>query len=493
MNIVAVNGVELAYETFGHPNDPVVLLVAGQSSSMDSWDIDFCEQLAGGGRYVIRYDARDTGQSTSYPADSVPPYSLADLGEDVVALLAELDHQAAHLVGVSQGGALVSYVAVQHPERVRSLTLIATGPGAPGSEGLPAMSDRLRNYFSNHTTDVSSRAGYVEHVLDSQIALAGAAGVDPARVRAMAGAEYDRTPDVRSAFNHQRMGAAPNLRAKLRSITAPTLVVQGADDELFAAGHSAALVDEIPGAELLTLDHMGHQVPPPATWPVLVPALLKHTSGGWDAEAGRLATRGRAAGDPPTAWFDRLYQAGDEGRVDLPWNRSGPHDLLVEWLAGEAGRGRSAVVVGCGLGADAEYLAGLGWDTLGFDVSPHAIRLAGQRHPGSRVKYRAASLFELPSAWRHVFDLVVEIFTVQSLPRTVRAEATAAVSSLVAPGGRLLVISGIDGAWPVAKDEPPWPLTEPELAAFAQDGLSAVQLGRVGPDGRPRWRGVFRR
>jgi len=179
--------------------------------------------------------------------------------------------------------------------------------------------------------------------------------------------------------------------------------------------------------------------------------------------------------------------------VDMPWNRSAPQPLLVDWLAGERGHGRTAVVVGCGLGADAEFLAELGWDTLGFDVSPNAIRLAEQRHPGSKVKYRAASLFQLPSGWRRAFALVVEIYTVQALPREVRADATAAVGSLVAPGGRLLVVQGVHGRWPGEADLPPWPLTAEEVAAFGQDGLSAVDISQIGADEQVRWRGVFQR
>ncbi len=217
MSIVAVNGVELEYQTFGHPNDPAVLLISGQSSSMDGWDIEFCQRIAAGGRYVIRYDQRDTGGSSSFPVDAPPAYGLADLAEDGLALLAELDHQAAHLAGISQGGAVAMYLAARHPERVLSLTLIATGVGAPGSSGLPPMSDRLRAYFDEQKSpDLSSREGYVEHVLAVETALAGAAGTDADRVRTAAGATYDRSRDVRTAFNHQRMRSSGlDLRAEL--------------------------------------------------------------------------------------------------------------------------------------------------------------------------------------------------------------------------------------------------------------------------------------
>jgi SAM-dependent methyltransferase len=115
----------------------------------------------------------------------------------------------------------------------------------------------------------------------------------------------------------------------------------------------------------------------------------------WDVRADELSTRAIAAGEP-TAWFDRLYSAAEAGEVSMPWDRDAPHALLEQWAGDVRGQGRRAVVVGSGLGADAEYLARRGSATTGFDVAPTAVRLARERHPGTSVDYRVADLLDLP-------------------------------------------------------------------------------------------------
>lgn len=217
----------------------------------------------------------------------------------------------------------------------------------------------------------------------------------------------------------------------------------------------------------------------------------------WEEEEVRLLERARAAGDP-TGWFDELYAAGASGRITLPWSRTDPHPLLHDWAldTGLRGAGRTAIVVGCALGADAEYVAGLGFETAAFDVSPTAIGLARHRHPGSPVAYEVADLLVPPADWERAFDLVVEIITVQSLPQPFRAQAIAAVGRLVAPGGTLFVVAAAhhDGAPPGPAD--PWPLTRAEVQAFAADGLVVSSIDMVDAPGRPgdvRWRGVFTR
>ena len=134
----------------------------------------------------------------------------------------------------------------------------------------------------------------------------------------------------------------------------------------------------------------------------------------WDAAGDRLAARALRAGRP-TAWFEELYAAGARDEIDMPWNRSSPAPLLTDWLS-RPGAGRSAVVVGCGLGADAEFVASRGFATTAFDIAETAIRTAQARYPTSAVRYRTADLFALPAGWRQAFDLVVEIITVQALP-----------------------------------------------------------------------------
>lgn len=212
-----------------------------------------------------------------------------------------------------------------------------------------------------------------------------------------------------------------------------------------------------------------------------------------DRDANRLAGPSLAAGDP-TGWFDRLYLEAADGAAIVPWDRGGPNPHLVSWADGRAGPAGTAVVVGCGLGGDSEYVATLGYDTTAFDVSPAGVAGARARYPQSVVTYEVASLFELPARWAAAFDLVVESHTVQSLPVPLHADATAAVRSLVAPGGTLLVIGAV-GAEGVEVDGPPWPLTPAEVGEFARDGLVLVRSRQV-PDASgvaARWQVELRR
>jgi SAM-dependent methyltransferase len=194
--------------------------------------------------------------------------------------------------------------------------------------------------------------------------------------------------------------------------------------------------------------------------------------------------------DEPTAWFEPLYVAATEGRAQIPWDRGGdPHALLVDWA-----RRRRALVIGAGLGDDAEFIASLGFRTLAFDVAPTAVELARSRHPGSDVDYVVGNLLDPPPEWRGTFDLVFESLTVQSMPPAVHAQAIAAVSSMVAPGGTLLVIAtqaraGSEGA-------PPWPLTRAEVESFASGDLRPVRIEEIPATDDPaivRWRAEFRK
>lgn len=201
------------------------------------------------------------------------------------------------------------------------------------------------------------------------------------------------------------------------------------------------------------------------------------------------------AAEDATAWFEKLYVAAESGAADVPWDRPQATPLLVDWAdaAGVDGRGRSALVVGCGLGRDAEFVAGRGFTTTAFDIAPTAVRLARARHPGSPVTYVVADLLDPPPSWRHGFDLVVESNTVQALPRRLRDRAIAAVGALVAPHGTLLVLGAVGS--PGDHGGPPWPLTRDEVLAFAGGGPPLVSLEQVPAGGDPgvlRWRAVFR-
>lgn len=196
----------------------------------------------------------------------------------------------------------------------------------------------------------------------------------------------------------------------------------------------------------------------------------------------------------PTAFFEPLYAAAAAGQGAVPWDRGGPHPLIEEWAQETSGGERCALVVGAGLGADAELFAQRGFEVVGFDISPTAIASARQRFPGSKVDYRVADLLDPPPEWSQAFDLVVESLTVQSMPRQFHRPAIANVALMVAPGGTLLVVATARDEGAETADGPPWPLTRSEVEAFAGEELAAVEIEEIRAPGVPaRWRAQFHR
>ena len=276
--IVHANGVDLCVQTFGDQSDPAILLIMGLAASMDWWEDDFCERLAAGRRFVIRYDHRDTGQSASY-APGAPAYTGDDLVADAIGVLDALDVGSAHVVGLSMGGALGQVMALDHRERVASLTLIATSPAGPGEPDLPDMTAEGRAAFGQATEpDWSDRAAVIDYA--TQLARACASRSRPFDEQAMRelwGRVLDRTTDIESSMkNHYAVDGRGRWRERLGDIDAPTLVIHGTEDPVFPLGHGEALAREIPGAELLTLEGSGHELAR-RDWQVVVPAILSLT------------------------------------------------------------------------------------------------------------------------------------------------------------------------------------------------------------------------
>lgn len=187
--------------------------------------------------------------------------------------------------------------------------------------------------------------------------------------------------------------------------------------------------------------------------------------------ARELAQQSIRNGDP-TGWFETLYKEGEEGKSIVPWaDRNQNPNLLAFWNSHPLPtEGKSALVVGCGFGNDAEQLARWGFETCAFDVSETAIRLARKRAPESHVDFRVANLFDPPAEWRSHFDFVFEANTVQALPRSVRTRAIERIAAFVKPGGNLLVIARAR-----EENDPegqiPWPLSRNEMAQFERFGL----------------------
>ena len=198
----------------------------------------------------------------------------------------------------------------------------------------------------------------------------------------------------------------------------------------------------------------------------------------------------------PVEAFEVMYAAARRGDGRIPWDRDEPSSLLKDWVHNADVGGRRTLVVGCGYGRDAEYLARAGAKVTAFDVSPTAISDARQRHASSAVHYVVADLLAPPRAWRHAFELVVEDVTVQAVPDPVRADMIASISSFVAPGGTLLVLAAAGGDTQPGRPGPPWPLSRLEIDAFTADGLSPVAVEQHEDNAQrytTRWRAHFTR
>jgi pimeloyl-ACP methyl ester carboxylesterase len=271
--MLPVNGIELCAETFGEAADPALLLIAGGASSMDWWEDEFCRRLAAGGRFVIRYDHRDTGRSTSFPAGA-PPYSDVDLANDALGVLDALGVHRAHLVGLSMGGGLAQRIAVERPHRVLSLTLMSTSPGPSGTEGSPALA-AAGPENEPPPAEWSHRLSAVDRLVDAVQEMGGPFTAAEPHLRRLAERVFDRTQDMAaSQTNHWRCAGGPPFRDRLGSIATPTLVLHGTLDPLFPPEHPQALVAEIPGARLVWLDGVGHEFPPSAVWALVIDEIL---------------------------------------------------------------------------------------------------------------------------------------------------------------------------------------------------------------------------
>jgi pimeloyl-ACP methyl ester carboxylesterase len=265
-------------EIFGRPGDPAILLIAGMSSSMDWWEDGFCTALADGGRFVIRYDARDTGQSGHCPVGH-PDYGSRELVGDAIGLLDAYGVGSACVMGISMGGAQAQLAGLDHPERVGALVLVSTTAG--GLDG-PPPDPALSAYFASA---VEPDWSDMDAVIDSQVDYARALAArsvpfDEAGTRALVTRALARTIDVRASLTNH--GAVQHDRdawaSGLGSIAVPTLVVHGEEDPMLPIGHGEALAAAIPGATLLRLPGVGHEFPP-RVWPVVVPAVLRVSGG----------------------------------------------------------------------------------------------------------------------------------------------------------------------------------------------------------------------
>ena len=277
------SGIELCYETFGSPSDPAVLLIMGLGGPMGWWDHELCAGLAERGYFVIRYDNRDTGRSTKLRENRVrkgdvvramagltqAPYSISDLADDAIGLLDHLGIDAAHVAGVSMGGMIAQTIAIKHPDRIRSLTSImsSTGrrtvgwqhpkliPGLMGSNG-------------------SCREGYLQNSQRGWERISSPAyPTDETRRLNRAIETYDRGWSGSGVLRHMlAVLTQPDRTSDLAKVSIPTTVIHGLADPLVHRSGGRATAKAIPGAELIEIGGMGHDIPV-QLWPTLIDAI----------------------------------------------------------------------------------------------------------------------------------------------------------------------------------------------------------------------------
>ncbi|MEV0354089.1 alpha/beta fold hydrolase [Nonomuraea sp. NPDC050680] len=269
--LLKINGVELCVETFGDRADPAILLVAGSAASMLWWDAELCERIAVAGRYVIRYDHRDTGRSTSYPPGE-PAYSFTDLTLDMLGIQDASGIERAHVVCQSMFGGAGLILGVDHPDRVASLTFVSSSTGA---DDLPPPSGDLTMPAEPDTSDAAAVVEYV--VAGARVYAGGSPYFDQSAIRALVERDVARARSYASTLvNHYAIEVDGPARGGFGDIAAPTLVVHGDHDPFLPLPHGEALRDAIPGARLLVLEGAGHDLPEPV-WANFVSALVQHT------------------------------------------------------------------------------------------------------------------------------------------------------------------------------------------------------------------------
>jgi pimeloyl-ACP methyl ester carboxylesterase len=266
------NGIELEYDTFGPPVATPILLIGGLGTQLISWDEAFCELLAARGFYVIRFDNRDAGLSTSANDD----YTLDDMAADAVGLLDALGVRAAHVVGASMGGFIAQLMALDHSERVLSLTSMISGPN--GDDQVPPTPEAQALLL---VPPPPTREERIELGLRAKRVLLGPADpFDEEYERAKATRAVDRAYHP-AGFARQLRAilAAPSRLERLRSLDVPSLVVHGDADPLVPVENGRKIASAIPGARFLEIPGMGHDVPK-RVWPRVVDAI--------DAVAGQV-------------------------------------------------------------------------------------------------------------------------------------------------------------------------------------------------------------
>jgi pimeloyl-ACP methyl ester carboxylesterase len=258
--IIKIDNVEICTESFGNPKNPAVLLIMGAMSSLDWWDEDFCLRLAERERFVIRYDHRDLGRSTTYPPGT-SNYTITDMADDAIGVLDAYSIDKAHIVGMSLGGMIGQILALRYPDRIDSLTLIASSVFGTEAEKLPPMDQRILDYHTKSASiDWSNQEETVPYLAGGWKILSGTKPYEEKRMYKLAEREAARAKQLPSRFNHALLQGGGQYYDRLSEITIPTLIIHGTEDPALPYEHGLALAKAIAHANLIALDRTGHEV-----------------------------------------------------------------------------------------------------------------------------------------------------------------------------------------------------------------------------------------
>jgi pimeloyl-ACP methyl ester carboxylesterase len=291
MPSVYANGIQIEYETFGDLSGQPLLLIIGLGGQMIHWDDDICKDFAARGHYVIRFDNRDVGLSTKFGKAGVPtlpeifgkllrgekvnpPYTLDDMANDALALLDALHISKAHVCGMSMGGMIAQTIAIRSPQRVLSLTSIYSTTGNPQ---VPQPKPEIIAILTAPPPD--ERQAFIEHMLRLMKTISGPRfPPDETWTRKIMGETYDRSFYPEGAARQLvAILTQGNRVSALSSVKVPSLVIHGTSDPLVSVEGGKDTARAIPGAELMLIEGMGHDLPHGGAWPMIVEAITKHT------------------------------------------------------------------------------------------------------------------------------------------------------------------------------------------------------------------------
>ncbi|MCM3718450.1 alpha/beta fold hydrolase [Fictibacillus phosphorivorans] len=275
--LVRVNQVDIYTESFGNPKDPAVLLIMGAMSSLDWWDEAFCERLAKKGRFVIRYDHRDLGESTVY-SPGTSNYTIADLADDAFGVLDSYSIEKAHITGMSLGGMIGQIMAVKHPDRILSLTVISSSVFGTEQANLPQMDQRILDYHSKSASlDWSDREAAIAYLAGGWEVLSGSKPYEKERMFMLAERELSRAKQIQSRFNYVLLGGGEEYLDRMKEIKVPVTIIHGTEDPALPFEHAQALNRAIPHSELVKLEGSGHEIHSD-DWDTIIENIVKLSS-----------------------------------------------------------------------------------------------------------------------------------------------------------------------------------------------------------------------